>query len=121
MTHAPAVHLVSTLHANRRFSLCLLECHYRTIGLAILTELSLDDTADGEPHHDIWEGQGRWQVSGGHDTEGDESGPAEATPAVLSLECKDARGYLGPIAREVVNALLGQLEGELGDVVEGWT
>lgn len=117
-TEPPISHteMTSTVQQGRRFSLTLVTEHYRKTGVAIFTEVTLQNAADGEPMHDVYQDMGTWSIDGGCD-DFDETGGG-ATPSVLKVSC------LLPDDVErvtVMNALLEQLWRRVADSVEWWS
>jgi hypothetical protein len=102
---------------GRRFVLCLVKHLYTNSGVAVFTEVTIDNDANGEPLHDIYQDVGGWCIDGGGDVGGDEDGPALATPSVLKVDCL----LPDDVARSaVMNALLEQIGETWSDAWERW-
>lgn len=101
---------------GRRFTLVLASYQYAKEGVAIFHEVTLENSSDGEPHHDIFEDVGTWAIVPDRDVEG-ECGPV-ATPSILTVDCV----LPDDVARAaVMNALLVQFRGVVpADEVALW-
>lgn len=107
-----------TIQDGRRFMLCLVSSHYGKTGVAVFTEVTPENGADGEPLHDIFQDVGTWTVDGGHDIASGNDEPAEATPSVLKVDCRMPED----VARSaVMNALLEQIGSQWSDTWEPWS
>lgn len=72
---------------GRRFMLCLVAAHYGRAGVAIFTEVTPENSPDGEPLHDIYQDVGTWCIDGGHDVESGYDEPAGYAESVLKVDC----------------------------------
>lgn len=94
---------------GRRFMLCLVSSHYGKSGVAIFTEVTLENDVDGEPIHDIFQDVGTWCID--PDTDDD------TVASVLKVDCLLPED----VARAaVMNALLEQIGTTWSDSFEVW-
>ncbi len=98
---------------GRRFMLCLVSSHYGKHGVAIFTEVTLENDADGEPLNDIFQDFGTWCI----DPDPGEDSDEEAVASVLKVDCLLPED----VARAaVMNALLEQIGTTWSDTFEVW-
>jgi hypothetical protein len=97
------------VYGGRRFLLCLVSSHYRHSGVAIFTEVTADNSADGEPRHDVFQDVGTWCVDATDDG-----------PSILKVDVMPADNL--PIAEgvAVMNALIEQVGTAWSDTWERW-
>jgi len=105
---------------GRRFALCLVKHLYENAGVAIFTEVTIENSRDGEPKHDIYQDVGTWAVDGGRDTEGGEDGPAEATPSVLKVDVMPSDDLSASEGAALMNQLIAQVGSEWSDSWQEW-
>lgn len=98
---------------GRRFFLCLVASHYSRAGVAIFTEVTTEDGADGEPKHDIFQDVGDWSIDSSDDG-----------PSVLKVDLMPADDLTIEQGAAVVNALLAQFVASSGSwgiqAAEAW-
>lgn len=95
---------------GRRFCLVLVSSHYARSGVAVFTEVTLDNDENGEPLRDVFQDVGTWCI----DPETDEG----ITQSVLKVDCLLPED----VARAaVMNALLRQIGGTWTDTWEAWS
>lgn len=95
---------------GRRFMLCLVASHYARSGVAVFTEVTLENDADGEPTADVFQDVGSWCI----DPETVHGG----AESVLKVDCLLPED----VARAaVMNALLEQIGSTWSDTFEVWS
>jgi len=104
---------------GRRFLLCLVASHYGRNGVALFTEVTAEDGADGEPKHDVYQDVGSWCVDGGGDISHDGL-CLEATPSVLKVDVRITDNLTMADGAAVMNALLEQIGTSWSDTFERW-